>query len=355
MADDKTNRSGRDSATVSGGEPYEVDYFATKHGISQDEARALIDRIGNNRKALDAAASATKSPAAAKRASARRSTTKPGPRKSVKPREKTSTSTVKKLIGDFGSAVTAAEDTLSKDVIRPAVRASAKAGRKIDTVRRAATKTMREGSSSARDNITRTSKSVRRTAKGAVDTAVAAATGKTASVVGIAAAGLVAGLAANFGRKLLVQAPSTLAGDWLAALKAEHKLALTLFDKIQRTSDNQSSQRSLLLTQLKHALGKHAFTEENVIYPALRAWGDKADADKLNHDHGYVKQYLYDLEALDKASPTFLPMVADFRAALETHIREEEDAIFPPLHAGLGQAGNAKLTAQANKEGFKLA
>jgi iron-sulfur cluster repair protein YtfE (RIC family) len=111
----------------------------------------------------------------------------------------------------------------------------------------------------------------------------------------------------------------------------------------------------MLLTQLKHALGKHAFTEENVIYPALRAWGDKADADKLNHDHGYVKQNLYDLEGMDNASPAFSEKVANFRTELEAHIREEEDAIFPPLHAALGKAGNAKVTAQANKEGFKLA
>ncbi len=91
------------------------------------------------------------------------------------------------------------------------------------------------------------------------------------------------------------------------------------------------------------------------IYPALRAWGDKADADKLNHDHGYVKQFLYELDGADKASSAFLTQVADFRAALEAHIREEEDAILPPLHKALGKAGNAKVTAQANKEGFKLA
>lgn len=173
--------------------------------------------------------------------------------------------------------------------------------------------------------------------------------------MGAAAAGLVTGLAVNFGRKMVVQAPTALAGDWLEALKAEHKLALALFDQIQATDDSETAQRSALLTQLKHALGKHAFTEENVIYASLLAWGDTADADKLNHDHGYVKQYLYDLEEMDNGAPAFLEKVAEFRAQIEAHIREEEDAIFPPFHAALGKAGNAKLTAQANKEGFKLA
>lgn len=189
----------------------------------------------------------------------------------------------------------------------------------------------------------------------AAETAKSALTGRTASLVGAAAAGLATGLAVNLGRKMAVQAPSTMAGDWLDAIKLEHKMALALFDQLQATGDDDTGKRSTLLTQLKHALSKHAFTEENVIYPALRDWGDTADADKLNHDHGYVKQYLYDLEIMDKADPGFLTKIAAFRAEIEEHVREEEDAIFPPLHAALGADGNAAVTARANKEAFKLA
>lgn len=172
---------------------------------------------------------------------------------------------------------------------------------------------------------------------------------------GMAAAGLIAGMAMNLGRKAAVQAPSILAGDWFDAVKAEHRLALALFDKIQATSDQQAAKRRTLLTILKHALSKHAFMEENVLYPALRDHGDKAEADKLNHDHGYVKQYLYDLESLDAGSPAFLVTIGKFRSDVEEHIREEEQTIFPPLHAALGDAANKKLTIQANKEAFKLA
>ena len=178
---------------------------------------------------------------------------------------------------------------------------------------------------------------------------------RTGMVLGVAAAGLAAGLVANLGRKAAVQAPSVMAGDWMAALKAEHKAALALFDLLGKTTPKQVARRTMLVAQLKHALGKHAFTEENVIYPALREWGDKADADQLNHEHGYVKQSLYELETMDKAAPKFAGKVADFRADLEKHIREEEDKIFPQLHASLTPEKNKALTAMANKEGFKLA
>lgn len=177
----------------------------------------------------------------------------------------------------------------------------------------------------------------------------------TGAALGVAAAGLAAGLLANIGRKAAVQAPSVLAGDWLEALKAEHKAALALLDKLGKSAPEQPAKRAMLLIQLKHALGKHAFTEENAIYPALRDWGDKADADALNHQHGYVKQYLYDLEKMGKDDAGFGAKVADFRADLEKHIREEEDKVFPPFHQGLTEEQNKALTALANKEGFKLA
>lgn len=176
----------------------------------------------------------------------------------------------------------------------------------------------------------------------------------TGTVLGVAA-GLAVGIAANLGRKAAVQAPSVMAGDWFEALKTEHKAALALLDKLAKSTPEQPAKRTLLLTQLKHALGKHAFTEENVIYPALREWGDKADADALNHEQGYQKQYLYELDTMDKASAEFAQKVADFRADLNAHIREEEDKIFPKIHAGLDEAKNKALTAAANREGFKLA
>ncbi|RVT90460.1 hemerythrin domain-containing protein [Sphingomonas crocodyli] len=233
------------------------------------------------------------------------------------------------------------------------------------TTRRAARTVSESAKSLGEDVSRRTAPTLRRIAEApakagrranqAYDATKKAATGRTAVVVGAAAAGLVTGLVVNLGRKVAVQAPSVMAGDWFEAVKLEHQAALSLFDAIEATEVNEPAKRNMLLTQLQHALAKHAFTEENVIYPALREWGDKADADKLNHDHGYVKQHLYELDAIDPKSSRFLGKIAAFRADLEAHIREEEESIFPPLHAAFGEEKNKTITALANKEGFKLA
>ncbi|HEX9947480.1 MAG TPA: hemerythrin domain-containing protein [Allosphingosinicella sp.] len=179
--------------------------------------------------------------------------------------------------------------------------------------------------------------------------------GNAGVLAGAAIAGAAVGIAANFGRKFLMQMPAAAAGDWLDALKAEHAATLAVFDKIEATNDSQTAQRTALLAKLKYALTKHAHEEESIIYPALRQANSAHDADVLNAEHGYVKTYLYELENLAKDSPDWLARVRDFRAMLEEHIRMEEDEVYPAFKQILSEAQNAKLTSLMNKEGFRLA
>ncbi len=175
------------------------------------------------------------------------------------------------------------------------------------------------------------------------------------ALIGAAMAGAAVGLAANVGRKLFVQFGASPGSDWLDSLKAEHEMALAIFDKIEATDDEQTMMRSHLLTKLKYALTKHALEEENVVYPALRQANETEEADELNSDHGYVKTYLYELENLPNDDPQWIARVRDFRAMIEEHMREEENEIFPRLRSRLSDEQNAKLTSAMNKEGFKFA
>lgn len=56
MADDKTKKGAADRRTVAAGEGYEVRYFAKKHGLTVESAQKLIDKVGPDRKKLNAAA-----------------------------------------------------------------------------------------------------------------------------------------------------------------------------------------------------------------------------------------------------------------------------------------------------------
>jgi hypothetical protein len=57
MADDKSKRGQEDRGRVAANEPYEAEYFAQKHGLTQEEARAIIEKHGPSREACDRAAS----------------------------------------------------------------------------------------------------------------------------------------------------------------------------------------------------------------------------------------------------------------------------------------------------------
>ena len=179
--------------------------------------------------------------------------------------------------------------------------------------------------------------------------------GQAGVLAAAAAAGAAVGIAANYGRKLIVQGMAAGAGDWADALAAEHQATLAIFDKIEATDDSQTWIRSHLLMKLKYALDKHAHQEENVIYPALREANSAHDADALNSEHGYIKTYLYELETIANDSPEWLARVRDFRSMIEEHMRMEEDEVFPKFRNTLSEEQNARLSAMMNKEGMKLA
>jgi hemerythrin superfamily protein len=179
--------------------------------------------------------------------------------------------------------------------------------------------------------------------------------GDSGALVGAAIAGAAIAVAANLGRKAMIQGMSASAGDWDEVLAAEHDSALSIFDKLLATDDSQTFKRTMLVKKLTHALDKHAHEEEHVVYPALRDANDAHDADLLEGEHGYVKTFLYDLNEMVKGSPDFLPKVREFREMVEAHARMEEEQVFPKFKKGLNQEQNDRITSLVNKEGFKMA
>ena len=179
--------------------------------------------------------------------------------------------------------------------------------------------------------------------------------GDSGALVGAAIAGAAIAVAANLGRKAILQGMSASAGDWDEVLAAEHDATLLIFDKLLATDDTQTFKRTMLVKKLTSALDKHAHEEEHVVYPALRDANDAHDADLLEGEHGYVKTFLYDLNEMDKGSADFLPKVREFRSMVEAHARMEEEQVFPRFKRDLTDEQNDRITSLVNKEGFKMA
>jgi len=174
-------------------------------------------------------------------------------------------------------------------------------------------------------------------------------------LIGAALAGAAIGLAANFGRKLLVQGIEAAAGDWDEILAAEHDMTLEIFDKMLATDQTQSFKRKMLLTKLTHALDKHAHQEGMVVYPALREANEKTDADHLEGEHGYIKTFIYELNEMGPDSPNWLEKVRQFRDLVHRHAQMEEEQVFPRFKETLSEEQNARVTSLVNRDGFWMA
>ncbi len=180
--------------------------------------------------------------------------------------------------------------------------------------------------------------------------------GNAGPLLGALAAGAAIGIGANWARKFLMQqAASTAAGnEWDEILKLEHKATLATFDVLLGTDDSETGKRAALVKKLSYALEKHAHQEESVVYPALRQANETVDADHLEHEHGYVKTFLYELDNMPKDSPEFLSRVREFRNLVEEHARMEEEQVFPRFKQVLTEEQDKKITGLMNKEGMKM-
>jgi DUF438 domain-containing protein len=178
--------------------------------------------------------------------------------------------------------------------------------------------------------------------------------GTSALMAGVAGFGL--GMMVSAGRKAASQAATFAAGDWFEGLKAEHQAARTLLEQLAATQEEDVAKRAALVLELQYAMGKHQVQEEYVIYCVVAEHGQSDVAEALNTDHFEVKQGLYALEMIGKAKgPGFLEKVAAIRTAFESHVREEEDVVFPTLQAMLTDEEKKALTSRMNREGFKVA
>ena len=176
-----------------------------------------------------------------------------------------------------------------------------------------------------------------------------------APLLGAALAGVAIGMAANYGRKFIMQGMEAAAGDWDEILAAEHDMALAIFDKMLATDETQTFKRKMLLMKLTHALDKHAHQEEMVVYPALREANEAADADHLESEHGYIKTFIFELNEMGPDASNWLEKVREFRQLVSSHAHMEEEQVFPRFKADMDEEQNAHITSLVNRDGFWMA
>lgn len=102
--------------------------------------------------------------------------------------------------------------------------------------------------------------------------------------------------------------------------------------------DDDIDNRATLATTICDELTVHAQLEEEIFYPALRqAQPDTADLlDEAAQEHAQAKELIAQIRQLSTADPTMDRLVADLARAVEDHVKEERDTLFPKARSAAG-------------------
>lgn len=140
-------------------------------------------------------------------------------------------------------------------------------------------------------------------------------------------------------------------------LKADHEKVKSILNQLSESTDRAVKKRTELLEKLELEVSIHTQLEEEILYPAYKAAGGKAEAEmyyEAKEEHRTVDSLvLPDLKGTDPTSPEFAGRVKVIKELLEHHIEEEETDMFPHAKKILGKAkldelGDQMLTLKAS-------
>lgn len=125
-------------------------------------------------------------------------------------------------------------------------------------------------------------------------------------------------------------------------LKADHEKVKGILSQLSESTDRAVKKRTELLEKLELEVSIHTQLEEEILYPAYKAAGGKAEAEmyyEAKEEHRTVDSLvLPDLKGTDPTSPEFAGRVKVVKELLEHHIEEEETDMFPHAKKILGKA-----------------
>lgn len=119
--------------------------------------------------------------------------------------------------------------------------------------------------------------------------------------------------------------------DVVGVLTRDHREVEKLFRLVERAGDARI--RRDFTHQLTTELVRHSVAEAQYLYPAVREHVPDGDAlaDKGIADHAEAEELLKVLEGMDARDPRFMAVFRQMGAIVESHMRAEEDELFPLL------------------------
>ena len=136
--------------------------------------------------------------------------------------------------------------------------------------------------------------------------------------------------------------PTPAEKDACDLLDADHIAVKHLFVDYARLANGSppggaDGDRLSLARKICSELTVHATIEEEIFYPALRQATDAGPyLDEAEAEHQEAKELIAQIEAATAADPALDDLVATLAGAIEHHVKEERDHLFPKARSASG-------------------
>jgi len=113
-------------------------------------------------------------------------------------------------------------------------------------------------------------------------------------------------------------------------LKKDHRAVSGLFWALQQTTS--PTIRKSIFNEIRNQLEMHSEVEEEIFYPAVRniyTTAAEEQVEEANQEHQKIKDLLHVASITDVNSFSFMSKVNELKAAVEHHVDEEENEMFP--------------------------
>ena len=124
-------------------------------------------------------------------------------------------------------------------------------------------------------------------------------------------------------------------------LKQDHRTVEQLFTQFESSKDAAAAE------EICAEIEVHAQAEEQVVYPALREQvsGGQQMADHAEKEHAEARQLIGRIRQTE--DPDHLAeVVSELKSAIEEHVNEEENEVFPKMQAEVDASALEELAAE---------
>lgn len=118
--------------------------------------------------------------------------------------------------------------------------------------------------------------------------------------------------------------------DLYQMLIKDHRTVDELFEKIEKSGESANKTRQQLFEKLRQELELHTQVEEKIVYPDFQKHsGVKQFIGEAVEEHGEVKKMLTQLGRMEPGAADWSKRIAELKAAVQHHVKEEEQQMFP--------------------------